>query len=284
MKSLYKLLAVITIFSIIFVTLKSRSNTCELQVTSGEAISVQLRERIYHRIINPPICPPDKIVLAIPDNLKTTTGEPISAKGNQEAPKISTLITISNKSNRFFIGRIDKIGDQWFYTKYDTCLAWKWSVEDNDKQVLYLSTERNLQIYSNNISRIIFVISLPFEIIETQPEILVQPYTWNRIGGFYRLSMTSYPELARDLRLVEEDRPQASNTFYPGQAVSPDLVKELDRIDKMGGVHYNRELETNLVQLDAKAFQPSLTAGSCAVPDYLIDPTAPNYCIIPPRK
>lgn len=277
MKTISRILAIIVFFSLIFLGFKLRSHPCEFQISSGEAISVQSKKRIYNKIFNNQACPPQTIVLKVPDNLKTETGQPISLKGNSEAPKITTLVTISNKSNRFFVGRIDQINGQWVYTKYDTCLAWKWSVE-NENQMLYLSLEKNLEIYSNGIEKIIFIVSIPFEVIEKNPKIKVQPLTWNRLGGFYKVSFSAYPELREALRSVEEDKPEDSEVFYPGQEVSPAVATDLNNIDKMGGVHYNRELEPNIVQLDAQGYQASHESGYCAVPQELVDPTAPDKC------
>lgn len=277
MKTLSRILAIIVFFSLILLGFKLRSHSCELQVTSGEAISVQSKKRIYNKFFSDRACSPQKIVLAVPDNLKTETGKPITLKGNQEAPKITTIITISNKSHRFFIGRIDRIAGQWFYTKYDSCLAWKWSIEE-EKQVLDLSLEKNLDIYSTDLEKIIFIVSIPFEVVEKNPEILIKPYTWNRVGGFYKWSFSDYPELIEILRSVEEDRPEGSDIFYPGKEVSPKVADELNDIDKMGGVHFNRELEQNIVQLDAQGYQASPQSGYCSVPQDLVDPTASNKC------
>ncbi|GEM_PF-3078686 len=283
MKSLSRILAIIVFFSLIFLGFKLRSHSCELQTTSGEAISVQSKKRIYNKFFSERACSPQKIVLAVPDNLKTETGEPITLKGNQSAPKITTIVTISNKSNRFFIGRIDRIAGQWFYTKYDSCLAWKWSIEDQ-KQVLNLSMEKNLDIYSPELEKIIFIVSIPFEVIEKNPKILVKPYTWNRVGGFYKWAFSNYPELVEVLRSVEDDSPEGSDIFYPGKEVSPSVANELNDIDKMGGVHYNRELEPNIVQLDAQGYQASPQSGYCSVPQDLADPIAPNKCNTDPDK
>ena len=277
MKNVSRILAIFIFFSVILLSLKLRSNPCELQLTSSEAISVQSRKRIYNKLFHHQACLPRKIVLGVPDNLKTQEGQPITFKGNQEAPKITTIVTITNKSNRFFIGRIDKIGEQWVYTKFDTCLAWKWTVE-NERQALYLTLERNLEIYANDLRSMILIISIPFELIETNPEIRVKPYTWNRVGGFYKLSFSAYPELGQVLKLVEEDNPNASDIFYPGKEVSASLAQELNHIDKMGGVHYNKELEQNMVQLDAQGYQASEQPGYCAVPQDLVDPKDPNTC------
>ncbi|MFB2967894.1 hypothetical protein ACE1CD_02880 [Aerosakkonema sp. BLCC-F183] len=277
MKTISKILAIIAFFSVIFLGVKLRSHPCEFQVTSGEAISVQSKKRIYNKIFNDRTCPPKKIFLSVPDNLKSETGKPITFKGNQSAPKITTIISVSNKSNRFFVGRIDQIAGQWVYTKYDTCLAWKWSIE-NEEQVLHLSFEKNLDIYSDELEKIIFIVSIPFELIEKNPEIWVKPYTWNRVGGFYKQALRGNPELTEVLRSVEEDNPESSDIFYPGKEVSPSLASELNDIDKMGGVHYNRELEQNMVQLDAQGYQASPQSGYCAVPQDLVDPTEPNKC------
>ena len=283
MKTISRILAIIVFFSLTFLAIKLRGHSCEPQFTVGEAISVQSKKRIYNKVFNSQACPPKIVILKVPDNLKTEEGQPISLKGNIEAPKITTIITISNKSDRFFLGRIDQINGQWYYTKYDTCLAWKWSVE-NEKPMLYLSLEKNLEIYANGIEKIIFIVSIPFEIIENNPQIKTQPYTWNRVGGFYKLSNSTYPELTEVLRSVEEDKPEDSDIFYPGKEVSPSVAKELNDIDKMGGVHYNRELEPNIVQLDAQGYHASLESGYCAVPEDLVDPTVPNNCNTNPHN
>lgn len=284
MKSISKILAILVFFTCLLVGINLRSHPCELQATSSEAISVQSKKRIYNKIFaRPQACLPKKIVLGVPDNLKSETGEPINNKGNREAPKITTVINISDSSNRLFVGRIDRIGGQWYYTKYDTCLAWKWAIED-EQQALYLTLERNLEIYSPEIESIILVIALPFELIEKNPQIWVKPYTWNRLGGFYKLTSNNYRELSAMLRLVEEDKPEASEVFYPGKEVSPIIAKELNNIDKMGGVHYNKDLEQNIFPLDAKGYQFSEQSGYCAVPQDLVDPNDPNQCEIAPEK
>jgi hypothetical protein len=269
----YKSIVILTVANLVFIPLNScnNSSTCKLQsIEPDKPISVQSTDNFYENVFNDENgCLPQKIILRVPNNLKAKDGKPINSNDKSNSPKISTIITISNEPKRFFLRRIDHDGSKWFYTRDSTCLAWRLSVEDK-KQVFSLSTERNLQIDSSGIKKIIFIISIPFESVEKNPELLIESFTWTTAGNTFKLTNKNFPKLKKILRLSETGDIQAGKTFYAGEAVEPAISQELDRIDMAGGVQYESDFAPILKPLKSQRYEPGPASPSCVIPQSFI--------------
>ncbi|WP_293044531.1 hypothetical protein [Moorena sp. SIO1F2] len=210
---------------------------CHIQTEEARSISVQSNEPIYNEIFGNQECSPQKLVLRIPVNSRQEIPDTNSLLNHRYTPKIVTLLTFSHQAKSFYIRRIDNHNDGWVYKKA-SCLAWKWSRED-EQQVLNLSLERNLQIRDPKIKSVIFIVSLPFEIKDAQPNVDLQVYTWDLFEGIYYLKLKNYPNLKEILRQKDRRSIQASKAFRDGKTVKHEIQKELNQIDDIGGIHLN---------------------------------------------
>ncbi|AOY79675.1 hypothetical protein BJP36_06800 [Moorena producens JHB] len=240
---------------------------CHIQTEEARSISVQSNEPIYNEIFGNQECSPQKLVLRIPVNSRQEITDTKSLLNQRYTPKIVTLLTFSHQAKSFYIRRIDNHNDGWIYKKA-SCLAWKWSRED-EQQVLNLSLDRNLQIRDPKIKSVIFIVSLPFEIKDAQTNVNLQVYTWDIFEGIYYLKLKNYPNLKEILIQKDRRSSQASNAFRDGKTVKPEIQKELNQIDDIGGVNLDKYFESILDGEYLKKYIPSSEDTYCEIPDDL---------------
>ncbi|WP_293073163.1 hypothetical protein [Moorena sp. SIO4A5] len=240
---------------------------CLIQTEEARSISVQSNEPIYSEIFGNQECSPQKLVLRVPVNSRPEIKDSNSLLDQRYTPNIITLLTFSHQAKSFYIRRIDNHNDRWIYKKA-SCLAWKWSRED-DQQVLNLSLERNLQIRDPKIKSVILIISLPFEIKDAQPNVNLQVYTWDLFEGIYYFKPKNYPNLKEILRQKDRKSIQSSNAFRDGKTVKNEIQQELNQIDDIGGIHLDKYFESILDGEYLEKYTPSSEDTYCEIPDDL---------------
>jgi len=110
--------------------LQSCGNPCQVEVSEANKMSVQSNESIFDNIFDTKQrCLPKKLILRIPENIAVNSLPSGRSETRNIGPGIHTFVAISNEQKNFSIIRIDKVGDRWYYTKNDSCLAWKWDRE-----------------------------------------------------------------------------------------------------------------------------------------------------------
>ncbi|MEH2149083.1 hypothetical protein [Nostoc sp.] len=173
MKNIYRYLKLLVIkltfvFPILALTSCKNIPPCENVAQKAQKTSVQLNESIYNKVFGNKSCSLRQLNLRLPVN-SSTNNQDKNSNSQGYTPRITTFLTFSNKDENFSITRLDKKNGTWFYTEGDSCLAWKWSGNDKN-QNLVLSMERNLQIRDTNIQSVVFIVSLPHEIKEVEGE------------------------------------------------------------------------------------------------------------------
>jgi hypothetical protein len=259
-----------TILTILGLTSCSQIRACEIQDKNSHKVSVQSNNSIYSKIFGSKRCSPPKIILRVPVNSKAENqGEKDSSSIQPYTPNIMTLVTFSREYKSFYVRRIDQYKDDFFYTKKDSCVAWKWS-EDNEQQVLNLSMDRNLQIRDRDIKSVIFIISLPVEIKEAKTKIILKRYVLDRLGDKYKLNFKKiYPILKGTLRQKERQNTKASDAFVDGRKVNNEIAKELAIISQKGGVHMDEDFESALDSEQVEKYTPSAESPACEIPEDL---------------
>lgn len=237
---------------------------CPIQTEEARSISVQSNEPIYNEIFGNQECSPQKLVLRVPVNSRPEITDSQRLLNQRYTPKIVTLLTFSHQAKSFYIRRIDNHNDGWVYKKA-SCLAWKWSRED-DQQVLNLSLERNLQIRDPKLKSVIFIVSLPFEIKDAQPNVNLQVYTWDLFEGLYYIKLKNYPNLKEILRQKDRRSSQAIHAFRNEQTVKNKIQQELNQIDDIGGIHLDKYFESILDGEYLKKYTPSSEDKYCEIP------------------
>lgn len=238
---------------------------CLIQTEEARSISVQSNEPIYNEIFGNQECAPQKLVLRVPVNSKPEIKDSNSLLDQRYTPNIITLLTFSHQAKSFYIRRIDNYKEGWVYKKA-SCLAWKWSRED-EQQVLNLSLERNLQIRDPKIKSVILIVSLPFEIKDAQPNVNLKVYTWDLFEGIYYFKLKNYPNLKEILRQKDRKTLQASKAFRDGQTVKTEIQKELNQIDDIGGINLDNSFESILNEEYLEKYTPSSEDTYCKIPD-----------------
>lgn len=243
---------------------------CDVQSKDAEKVSVQLNTSMYSKIFGNKQCSPKKIVVRVPVNFKIEEAEKGSSSKQQDKPKITTLVTFSTEYKTFHVRRIDEYKNGGFhYSKKDTCLAWKWS-ENNNQQTLTLSMERNLQILDPGIKGVIFLVVLPVEIKEAATKVIFKRYAWDRYGDIHKFNLKDeYPVLKNTLRKNEQQRAKASEAFVDGQKVSNQMAGELKKIVDQGGVHLDKSFASLGDSEDTQKYVPNQKSPSCEIPDDL---------------
>lgn len=260
----------ITVAFTLILALTSCISDCEIQSKDAEKASVQSNNSMYSKIFGNKQCPPKKIVVRVPVNFKIEEAEKGSSSKQPYQPKITTLVTFSSEYQKFHVRRIDEDKNGVFSSsKKDTCLAWKWS-KNNNQQALTLSMERNLQIRDPGIKSVIFLVVLPVEIKEAATKVILKRYAWDRDGAIHKFNLRKkYPVLRNSLRQNEQQRAKASEAFVDGQKVSNQIAAELKKIVDQGGVH----LDESFASLgDTEGIQKYISnqeSPACEIPDDL---------------
>lgn len=275
MRIFYKLLGISATIILANIALISCQSKCEFTTQDAQKESVQLNDSIYNRIFGSKSCSPQKLILRLPVNvnLKTEKQNKILNKTSY-TPQITTLVTFSNKYKNFDISRLDEYGNGFFYTKKDTCIAWKWS-NGNKQQVIYLSMERNLQIHNNNIKSVIFLVSLPLEMKEAGVDITLERYVRNtdtsKVGLISYFNFNKqYPILKNLLKQKEKGRININDAFQEGKQVQPNIKRELLEISKISGIHIERSLEKMIKEKYEKTYLDTAESPACEISKDLI--------------
>ncbi|NEP32949.1 hypothetical protein [Moorena sp. SIO3B2] len=242
-------------------------NFCEVRRDKAFGISVQPNESIYGKIFRYRNCSPHRLILRLPANaIRQSEGEN-SFKNQQHTPKISTILTFSRQPKTFYIRRIDQLKDGLYFSDEDSCFAAKWS-SDQEQVILNVSIERNLLINDPDIKGIIFIVSLPAEMIETKPKIVIYRYTWDRAGDKDSFKLREYPNFA--VALKENDQPKNNEIydFTSGEKVSKNLSNELFNLVDKGGVYMIEEYRDNFSEFKGEIvkYDRNQSHDNCAVP------------------
>lgn len=273
MRNFFRYLGIGATISLTLMTIQSCSkiNACEIQTQQPQNTSVQLNDPIYNQVFGNKSCSPNSLTIRLPVNsFAESTDKKLSIQ--KYTPKITTLVTSSSQYENFSIKRIEKYSDGWTYSNKDACLAWMWKQsKQNDKQKdLILSMERNLQIRDPNIESIVFIVSLPLEIIENQVNITLKRYTLNtsRIGKSHKFKLgKQFPELKDLLRQQEKGRFQANNElFNEGKKVSQKFAEELESINNQVGVYLEEDLDSLLNDNYKETYLNRSESPSCEIP------------------
>lgn len=272
MKNLFRYLGIGATISLTLIIINSctQKSACSLTQQLGN-VSVQLNDSIYNQVFGNKSCSPHSLTLRLPVNSSSeNTGRKSSTQ--KYTPKIISLVTFSNEYESFSIKRIDKYADGWTYSDKDACLAWKWkSSKQNDKQQeLILSMERNLQIRDPNIKSIIFIVSLPLEIKDSEANITLKRYTLNesRVGNTPTFKLRKdFPQLRELLREKEKRRFRASNeSFNEGEKVSKEIAAELESINNQVGVYLEQNVNLLLDDNYKETYSEGSESDYCAMP------------------
>lgn len=273
MRNFFRYLGISATISLTVMAIQSCSKIsgCEIQTQQPQNASVQLNDSIYNQVFGKKSCSPKSLTLRLPVNSSTENTDK-KLNSHKYTPKIITLVTFSNEYESLSIKRIDKYADSWIYSQKDACLAWIWKAsEENDKQKkLILSMERNLRIHDPKIKSIIFIVSLPLEIIENQVNITLKRYTLNtsRIGKVHHFKLgRQFPELKDLLRQQEKGRFRASNKFFnEGKKVSQKIAEELESINNQVGVYLEEDLNSLLDAEYKETYSDRSESSYCEIP------------------
>lgn len=271
MNNIYRYLGITTVFTLILALTSCTSiSDCEVQSKDAEKVSVQLNTSMYSKIFGNKQCSPKKIVVRVPVNFKIEKEGKNILNKQQYQPKITTLVTFSSEYKKFHVRRIDEYENGDFHSsKKDTCLAWKWS-RNNNQQTLTLSMERNLQIRDPGIKSVIFLVVLPVEIKEATTKVILKRYAWDRYGDIHKFNLKNeYPVLKNTLRQNEQQRAKASEAFVDGQKVSSQMAAELKKIVDQGGVHLDKSLASLGDTEGTQKYIPNQESPACEIPDDL---------------
>lgn len=271
MNNIYRYLGITTAVTLILALASCRSiSDCEVQSKDAEKASVQLNTSMYSKIFGNKQCSPQKIVMRVPVNFKIEKGEQNSLSKQQYQPKITTLVTFSSEYKTFHVRRIDEYkSGKFYYSQKDTCLAWKWS-GNNNQQTLTLSMERNLQIRDPGIKSVVFLVVLPVEIKEAATTVILKRYAWDRYGAIHEFNLKNkYPVFFKTLRQNEQQKAKASEAFVDGQKVSNQIAAELKKIVDKGGVHLDQSFASLGYTDDTQKYIPNQESPACEIPDDL---------------
>ena len=271
MNNICRYLGITVAFTLILALTSCTSiSDCEVQSKDADKASVQSNNSMYSKIFGKKQCSPKKIVVRVPVNFKIEEAEKGSSSKQQYQPKITTLVTFSSEYRKFHVRRIDEDKNGGFYSsKKDTCLAWKWS-GNNNQQTLTLSMERNLQISDKGIKNVIFLVVLPVEIKEAATKVILKRYAWDRYGGIDKFNLKrKYPVLKNTLRQNEQQRAKASEAFVDGQKVSNQMTAELKKIVDEGGVHLDESFASLGDTEGTQKYIQNQESPSCEIPNDL---------------
>ncbi|NEQ63806.1 MAG: hypothetical protein F6K53_43540 [Moorea sp. SIO4A1] len=233
------------------------------------SISVQPNDSIYREIFGERNCSPHRLILRLPANAIIKSQGENSFKNQRHTPKISTILTFSHQPETFYIRRIDQLKDGLYFSYEDSCSAAKWS-SDQEQAILHVSIERNLLINDPDIKGMIFIVSLPAEMRETKPKIVIDRYTWDRVGAQKSFRLREYPKFA--VALKENDKPKDNKLydFDSGDIVKKKLSNELFKLVKKGGVYIEKYVantsNTSRIKGKIVKYDRDQLPSSCAIP------------------
>ena len=243
-----------------------KSQQCDLQSESksnkGNAHSINIYEEVFSQKNS---CLPEKLILRVPNNLA------FKAKKERKAPSMMTIVNVTSTSKKeiFYIRRIDKfIDNSWRYTSSPVCYAWQWGNNDN-KQILSVSLERNLQIFSKDIESIIFIVSIPSEVAANVKEIDVKPFTLGKIGNSLIYKNNTYKNLNKALKAHDEST--NAEYFLSDRLVDDDIVEDLKILQKVGGLQYITSLDQILKTRKPSLYKPSSPDVYCDAPSNILE-------------
>ncbi|NEO68696.1 hypothetical protein [Moorena sp. SIO3H5] len=232
------------------------------------SISVQPNDSIYREIFGERNCSPHRLILRFPANAIIKSQGENSFKNQRHTPKISTILTFSHQPETFYIRRIDQLKDGLHFSAKDSCSAAKWSSEQ-EQAILHVSIERNLLINDPDIKGIIFIVSLPAEMRETKPKILIHRYTWDRAGAQEIFQLREYPNFAVALKENDKYKNNQIYDFTSGDKVSKNLSSELVKLVDQGGVYIEKYVVNGKLsdfQGKKDKYDPDQLPSSCAIP------------------
>ncbi|AOX01861.1 hypothetical protein BJP34_22640 [Moorena producens PAL-8-15-08-1] len=241
-------------------------NFCEVPSDKPFRISVQPNSSIYGKIFGDQNCSPHRLILRLPANAIIQSQGKNSFKNQRHTPKISTILTFSRQPETFYIRRIDQLKDGLYFSAKDSCSAAKWS-SDQEQGIIHVSIERNLLINDPDIEGIIFIVSLPAEMRETKPKIVIDRYTWDRAGDKDIFRLREYPNFALALKENDKLKNNESYDFSSGEKVKKNLSNELFSLVYKGGVYIEKDVaKLSEVKDQIVKYDRDQLPYSCAVP------------------
>ncbi|MGB3492844.1 MAG: hypothetical protein WBA57_08955 [Elainellaceae cyanobacterium] len=262
----YSLIAFISILSIPFAfQFIVKPDICQISSTDPQKGSVQ-GNNIYNQIFGNEKCAPQQMTITIPVR-KTVDSSSLARVDN--SPEIISVVTVARESQSFYINRIDE-SQNGFNVAGDTCIAWKWS-EQNQDLTLDLSLARNLQIYDSSIKKIIFIISLPAEFRQAKTSVAVKRAVFEgQAGEMLSIKLQEeLPNLASGLRreYVSLSEPE-QQSWAIGEPVLESVNDELSMLVEQGvGAYVDapvREIQDNSDNI--QAYEENMSQDSCEIP------------------
>ncbi|KST65542.1 hypothetical protein [Mastigocoleus testarum] len=275
-KNISQYLVIITTIVLVNLIITSCQSKCEFAANQdAQKESVQLNDFIFSRVFGSNSCSPKKLFLRLPVNVNVELlNKENLLSGKEYTPKITSFVTFSSQPNTFTISRIDEFKNGFFYTKKDTCLAWKWLKIKGQNSVLTLSMERNLKIHDQNIKSVIFLISLPVEMRDARSDISIERYVWeketSKVGRieFFNFNQ-KYPILRNLFRQRDRGRLQTVDAFSEGKSVDGKIIEEISEISDRGGLHVDREIEELIISKYEKTYLDTADYPPCKIPEDL---------------
>ena len=131
--------------------------------------------------------------------------------------------------------------------------------------------ERNLLIRDRNIQSVIFIVSLPVEIREAETVIIIDNYTWDRVGSTTEVNFKkNYPILKNKLMQNEKRSIKASEEFVDGKKVDNELAIELAEIANKGGLYLDKDFASLKISENVTKYAPNpKSVLPCEIPDDL---------------